>query len=1026
MEIYKKILDDRPFCFIRINDGETNAIISESAIVSRGDEHSSKYLSEKLLNIICDTWHNDSLFIGVPCFNCYHECYKIIKNELVKSKDITFIEKNVVDANILINNNYNKTLDLLINKLPGKNVIIIGNETTVSNSFKLTEKLGINVSKTFTVASKNAFETDYDKLKNIVFEDKSFIITLCGPLGRVLCYEWYKCNTTLSCLDLGSFFDPLLRNKAYLYHTNNHKYCSNCYPVADSKYSNIFEYCGDVEKECYYLGTFQEHMSLYNKDVNRIILNTKIRLEKEPYNLDLLRLMVCCKVRLFNKHSNYHFGNDSSNFKSLIDLSIKRNPKQILEIGFGASTLLFLEQTNAYITCIDISSFDISYLQSNYNNRLTFINGNSADIVPTLTDIYDLIYIDGSIEESAILIDILNSYYKSTSETYLIINNISENNYNKCILEKIFIPFHEEKYDNTPFKFIASRYNWSNRDIIRQNNLVSKYVGKYEYIISLLNTITDENELKKIITHVEEIKLLKLKKESNEGYAYQVPRQFEDLMNFCHIFDKKKCDNKNKETNILEIGFLHGSTSLMFLLNTSANVTSIDIDLNTLAVQYILDKFVDRFRAICGNSNDMMNMLLSENKKYDIIYVDGSHDYNTVKIDISLCEQLLVNNGYIIMNDIVNDESMSMCWNYGPTKAFNEIDKDITLESIYEKGRGLAIFQFKKKEYLNMNKEEMYNKILNLYESSNHKKLYYLTEKYIDYFLILLTKEELEEIKYYNVIGSNDVTNVENFVISIDKENIDIKNKALNWLNNKYKNKICAIPKIIHLIYLNQRPLKSYNYVCINSIIRHMPTYEIWIHNDIEPDTDEWKKLKSNNNVFIKKIDRITEFDGFHIGHVQYESDIIRMNLLYTYGGIYLDTDVLIIKSIDTLLDSNYGLYIAKETENSLINCVLISEPGNEFINIWLNKFKGGFRMNNWGWHIRDLPKILLEQFTFYIKKYNIKLLDYQNFCPIHWTERHLINDSNFEIHEKIYGIHLYETILGDCLDNSILLKKNK
>ncbi len=1037
MRIYDKIKSNVPFCFVRINDGEASAIISEFAFISRGDEQSSIELSNKLLDIISDKWCNDNLFIGIPCINCYNECYKMIKNELIKSKTYDFIQTNVVDANILINNNYDTTLDILTNYLYDKNIVVISNENNISNISKM-NCLNISVRKTFTVSSTMAFRNDYNRLKNIVFDDNTFIITLCGPLGRVLCYEWFKQNNTLSCLDLGSFFDPLLQNKSYLYHTNNHKYCSNCYPTSTGNFSKIFEYCSNyVNKECYYLNNYQDHLHLYNSDYHRIVLNTMIRIEKEPYNMELYNFMLCAKVDLINKQYGYNLNYNKLNYKYIIELCKNRNPKKVLCIGFDVSTIIFLEFSDGYITVVDNNTVknDINKnyndINKNYNDRVNFIQGNSIDIIPTLSDIYDIIFIDDSDDFNTVMSNLINCYYKSTSETVLIINNVTRKNnkdrninivdaYDKCSKEKIIIPFNEKEFDDGSGIGVA-RYNWSNNGLIRYNNLTSSIMGKYNYITSLINTIDDDNELKKIVTYIEENKLLKLKKNSNEGYAFQVPEQFEDLMNFCH---------NNSFFNILEIGFLHGSTSLMFLLNTNANVISIDFSINKECEEYLINNYPDRFKIMHGTSKDMLNDLIKHNHQFDLIYIDGGHEYKIVKEDLLQCQYIMSENCYIIMNDVVCENNLSMVWNDGPTKVFNEEDKEeVILCKTYEQGRGIAIFKSKKKDFtkemaLYMNKEEMHDEINNLILLNNNvvnNRLRVLIDVYLSYFSIILSDYDYYIMKYYNAIVNNSILDME-ILICERHINKDIKEKCLLFLEDKYEKKENVnIPKIIHLIYINQRPLHNFNYKCIRSIIKNMPNYEIWIHNDIEPDSVDWIELKKNKNVIIKRIKRVPIFDGFKINHVQYEADIIRMELLYQYGGIYMDMDIYMLKDITSLLDG-HSIYVTKETENSIINCVIISEPGNEFIKIWLDNFATGFRMNNWGWHIRDLPKILLDKYPYYINKYNIRLLDYENFCPMHWTQSELLIKNTFKVTEKMYGIHLFETILGNILDTIKLI----
>jgi predicted O-methyltransferase YrrM len=172
---------------------------------------------------------------------------------------------------------------------------------------------------------------------------------------------------------------------------------------------------------------------LYNKDYHRIILNTRVRLEKDPYNLDIHKFMTCSKIELFNQATGNQFGKDSNSYKTLIGLCKQRNPKKVLDIGFGASTLLFLEHSYAYVTSVDIKGFNTDYLQKEYKDRLTFIKGNSIDVIPTLTDIFDLIYIDGSKEYSNVLADLVNCYYKSTAETMVIVNGVVRMYFRKAV-----------------------------------------------------------------------------------------------------------------------------------------------------------------------------------------------------------------------------------------------------------------------------------------------------------------------------------------------------------------------------------------------------------------------------------------------------------------------------------------------------------------------------------------------------------------------------------------------------------------
>lgn len=285
--LYEKLENNIPFCFIKLNDGEVSAVLNPNSSLSRGDENSSIEMSEKLKE--CFKYNNENYYIGLPCSQCYPEYFF---EAITQSNE----RSNRLNANILINTNIDKTIDVLTNTMKGKNIVIVTNYENSINLDKL-EQLNIIPYKTLIVSKQNAFTLDYERIKDEYksFNDGDVVICLCGPLGRVLCYEWFKQNNTLTCLELGSIFDPLLKNKAYLYHTGTHKYCVECYPSHDANDCKLLDlslnqFTQPIYKECYYFNDKLSAYSFYNYNIIKIKKNNEIRLEKDPYNVELLKL----------------------------------------------------------------------------------------------------------------------------------------------------------------------------------------------------------------------------------------------------------------------------------------------------------------------------------------------------------------------------------------------------------------------------------------------------------------------------------------------------------------------------------------------------------------------------------------------------------------------------------------------------------------------------------------------------------------------------------------------------------------
>ncbi|MEE0799903.1 MAG: polysaccharide pyruvyl transferase family protein [Gemmiger sp.] len=95
------------------------------------------------------------------------------------------------------------------------------------------------------------------------------------------------------------------------------------------------------------------------------------------------------------------------------------------------------------------------------------------------------------------------------------------------------------------------------------------------------------------------------------------------------------------------------------------------------------------------------------------------------------------------------------------------------------------------------------------------------------------------------------------------------------------------IPKIIHYCWVGNATKPSSVLYCIQSWKKYCPDYEIREWNESNYDFSKNKYMKQ-------------AYDAHKWGFVP---DYARLDIIYQYGGIYLDTDVELIKSFDELLE---------------------------------------------------------------------------------------------------------------------------
>ena len=94
------------------------------------------------------------------------------------------------------------------------------------------------------------------------------------------------------------------------------------------------------------------------------------------------------------------------------------------------------------------------------------------------------------------------------------------------------------------------------------------------------------------------------------------------------------------------------------------------------------------------------------------------------------------------------------------------------------------------------------------------------------------------------------------------------------------------IPKIIHYCWFGGNKLSENERKCIDSWKKYCPDYKIIEWNDFNYDI--------NQNLYIKQAAEAKRW--------AFVSDYARLDIIYRFGGIYLDTDVEVIKNFDSLL----------------------------------------------------------------------------------------------------------------------------
>lgn len=143
------------------------------------------------------------------------------------------------------------------------------------------------------------------------------------------------------------------------------------------------------------------------------------------------------------------------------------------------------------------------------------------------------------------------------------------------------------------------------------------------------------------------------------------------------------------------------------------------------------------------------------------------------------------------------------------------------------------------------------------------------------------------------------------------------------------------IPKKIHYVWVGGNEKNNTIKQCMKTWGKHLEGYEVieWNENNFDIDS----------HPFVKAAYKAKKW--------AYVSDYIRAYVIYKYGGIYLDTDILVLDNFDHFL--NNRAFVGFENPQYPFTAVFGAEPGHPLVKDMieyydrLDEYKFDFEKNN-------------------------------------------------------------------------------
>ncbi|EJT6142693.1 glycosyl transferase [Clostridium perfringens] len=219
------------------------------------------------------------------------------------------------------------------------------------------------------------------------------------------------------------------------------------------------------------------------------------------------------------------------------------------------------------------------------------------------------------------------------------------------------------------------------------------------------------------------------------------------------------------------------------------------------------------------------------------------------------------------------------------------------------------------------------------------------------------------------------------------------------------------IPKKIHYCWFGRGEKPKKALMCIESWKKYCPDYEIIEWNEDNFDV--------NSNQYVK--------EAYNSKKYAFVTDYVRLYAMYNYGGIYMDTDVEVVRPLDEFLvhDAFSGFELPDCVPTGIMASVKQFKLFEEFLDYYNDKkfinedgsldTKTNVQtiteiVNKYGL-IKDGSFQIIQGFTLYPSEYFCpfdnatgKLNKTKNTATIHWFSKSWV-DSNFVYRTKITRI---------------------
>ena len=178
-------------------------------------------------------------------------------------------------------------------------------------------------------------------------------------------------------------------------------------------------------------------------------------------------------------------------------------------------------------------------------------------------------------------------------------------------------------------------------------------------------------------------------------------------------------------------------------------------------------------------------------------------------------------------------------------------------------------------------------------------------------------------------------------------------------------------PLVIHLVLFSSTPhvAKDISIVALLALksakLYGKPDELRFYYNGklpVGPNFNEARKFIDH----FEKVEVPTEIFGNKIENLSHAKDVFQLEILQKYGGVFIDMDVIVLKDLRHLSESN-NFVMGRQKNENMVSAFVIAKKDSFFLHAWYISYTT-FDDRIWSYHSGWIPKFLAQNISSEIK----------------------------------------------------------